>query len=164
MEKVKNSTWQWVRFIIVFFTILVISLTALILFQATRPFADAERKAETVALKEEYLLSVERMETYNGNDIQYVLYGKKKDEKSAVILDESLVKLKTIQMSKGISRQQAIDTVQKEFPVKKVIHAKLGYEEDHVFWEVVFKGENDTLNYVYLLFEDGKWWKRILNL
>ncbi len=164
MEKVKNPMWQWVRFIVVFLTIVAISLTALILFQATRPFADVEQKATSVALKEEYLSSVERMETYNGNDIQYVLYGKEKDEKKAVILDESLVKLKTIQMSKGISRQQAIDTVQKEFSVKKVIHAKLGYEEEQVFWEVVFEGENDTLNYVYLLFEDGKWWKRILNL
>jgi uncharacterized protein YpmB len=45
-----------------------------------------------------------------------------------------------------------------------VLHTKLGLEDSKVVWEITFFNENDKLNYVYILFENGKWWKRILNL
>ena len=31
-------------------------------------------------------------------------------------------------------------------------------------WEIIYLNDADKLNYVYILFEDGQWWKRILNL
>ena len=48
--------------------------------------------------------------------------------------------------------------------VKQVLHTKLGYEEPGAVWEIAYINKSDKLNYVYILFEDGQWWKRILNL
>lgn len=41
---------------------------------------------------------------------------------------------------------------------------KLGYEEVGPVWEITYTNSDDKLNYVYIIFEDGQWWKRILNL
>ncbi len=67
-------------------------------------------------------------------------------------------------LADGISAEKAIANVQQELKVKTVLHVTLGMEEEGPVWEVAFKGENGKLNYVYVFFEDGQWWKRILNL
>ena len=59
---------------------------------------------------------------------------------------------------------EAVQTVEEELDVNKVLHVSLGMEEVGPVWEVAFKSENGKLNYVYVLFENGHWWKRILNL
>jgi uncharacterized protein YpmB len=64
----------------------------------------------------------------------------------------------------GITREKALSVIDDEKDVKKVLHTKLGYEEAGVVWEITYTNNADNLNYVYILFEDGQWWKRILNL
>ena len=67
-------------------------------------------------------------------------------------------------LADGITKEQAIAVLTNEVNVKEILHTKLGYEEAGAVWEITYKSESGTLNYVYLLFEDGQWWKRILNL
>ena len=67
-------------------------------------------------------------------------------------------------LTEGITKQQALAVLKDEAQVSKVLHAKLGFEEAGVVWEISYVNDSDDLNYVYILFEDGQWWKRILNL
>ena len=62
------------------------------------------------------------------------------------------------------TRKQPLKLLKKNLHVEKILHVTLGMEEDDPVWEVAFKSENGKLNYVYVFFENGQWWKRILNL
>ena len=86
-------------------------------------------------------------------------------EEKAVFVDEkSKDGFKEVKLTDGITAEKAVANVKKELDVKKILHVKLGLEEEGPVWEVAFKSENGKLNYVYVFFENGQWWKRILNL
>lgn len=67
-------------------------------------------------------------------------------------------------LEEGISEQRAVDLVMKDVKDGKLLHAKLGVEEIGPVWEITYVNAEDNLNYVYLLFDNGEWWKRISNL
>ena len=72
--------------------------------------------------------------------------------------------MKVVVLDKGITSKQALSLVKQEMGVRKLLHVKLGVEDDVAVWEVAFKNDQQQLNYVYISFSDGKWQKRILNL
>ncbi|WP_239430009.1 cell wall elongation regulator TseB-like domain-containing protein [Sporosarcina sp. ACRSL] len=157
---------NWVKFIAAFLLALSLIITVIVFYNANAPFSAAQQKAEADALKSGALQSVERTEIYNGTNSMVTVIGKDDEgndkavfieEKTGEILDE-------VAMKDGIGAQTAIDTVKAELSVTKILHVSLGLEEGHPVWEVAFKSENGKLNYVYVFFENGEWWKRILNL
>lgn len=86
-------------------------------------------------------------------------------EKVAVFVNEQDEKnFQEVKLADGVSKEQALQTVFKEHQVDKVLHVQLGIEENEPIWEVAFKNDSGKLNYVYILFKDGEWTKRILNL
>ena len=88
-----------------------------------------------------------------------------KGKNKVILVDEKAGKVvRTITPSTGITKQQAADIVKKEDKVQKILHTSLGMEKENLFWEVTYLGEDDSLNYVYLNFKDGKWQKRIMHL
>ena len=89
-----------------------------------------------------------------------------KGKKLAVFIPESgsEQELSKVYLEDGVSQKKTLELVQTEMDVKEVLHIRLGVEEVGPVWEVSFIGSNDKLNYVYILFDNGKWWKRILNL
>lgn len=78
--------------------------------------------------------------------------------------DDSKAKLEEVLMEDGTSEKEALYVVSKKDNVKEILHIKLGIEEPGVVWEITYLNQEDKLNYVYILFENGQWWKRILNL
>ena len=69
-----------------------------------------------------------------------------------------------MKLADGISAEQAVANVKQELNVKKILHVTLGLEVEGPVWEVAFTSDNGKLNYVYVFFDTGQWWKRILNL
>jgi uncharacterized protein YpmB len=37
-------------------------------------------------------------------------------------------------------------------------------EKNRPLWEIYYRSEGDLINYYYVDFETGKWWKKIENL
>lgn len=72
--------------------------------------------------------------------------------------------IQEVYLQDGITEEQALSVLNNKEEVKEILHTKLGYEEVGAVWEITYTNESDELNYVYILFEDGQWWKRILNL
>ncbi|QTD42155.1 DUF5590 domain-containing protein [Sporosarcina sp. Te-1] len=156
---------NWIKFITAFLLALGIAIFVLVFYNANKPYSAAVEKSSEVAVTSGKLATAERSETYNGTTSLVTVYGKDEDgkEKAVFISDKGKV-VGEVAMADGISSEKAIDAVKKELKVDKILHVSLGLEENHPIWEVAFRSENGKLNYVYVFFENGQWWKRILNL
>ena len=78
--------------------------------------------------------------------------------------DQPKAKKEVIELSKGVTEKEAIKIATEGQKVKKVLHVHLGIEKPGPVWEVAFENNRDELNYVYVVFETGQWWKKITNL
>lgn len=157
---------NWVKFIVAFLLALSLFITVIVLYNANKPFSSVQNNAEAIALNNGSLQTVNRTEIYNGTISMVTVYGKDADgNEKAVFVEEKTEKvLDEVVLKEGIDAQTALETVKSELQMDKILHVVLGLEEGHPVWEVAFKSENGKLNYVYVFFENGEWWKRILNL
>lgn len=157
---------NWVKFIAAFLLALSLVIIVIVFYNANKPFSTAQQDAETAALKTGALQSVEHSEIYNGTVSMVTVFGKDDEgnEKAVFIEGKTGEIIDEVAMKDGIEAHAAIKTVKAELQVEKILHVTLGLEEGHPVWEVAFKGDNGKLNYVYVFFENGEWWKRILNL
>ncbi|AXH98888.1 hypothetical protein DV702_03585 [Sporosarcina sp. PTS2304] len=157
---------NWIKFLSVFLLTLFVTITIFVLYQANKPFASSQEHAIEVVLNAGELVTVEDTTSYRGNSSLIAVYGTdRKGKFKALLVDEKSSEIvRTVTPSKGITKQQATAIVKKEKPVKKILHTSLGMEKDRLLWEVCFISEDDTLNYAYLDFTDGKWQKQIMNL
>lgn len=168
MEKrKKDQIKNWVIFIVLFILSMSLVISILVISQAMAPIKDIEQSAEDLAISSKSLAVVTDSYIYNGNKPYVTVFGEDENGKEkAVFVPISLEEnsIQEIYLQDGISREQALSVIDKEEDIKKILHTKLGYEEAGVVWEITYTNHANKLNYVYILFEDGQWWKRILNL
>lgn len=158
---------NWIIFISIFLISLAIVISSIVLIQARAPYKNAEQLAEETAIDEGHLAAVTNSYVYRGLSSNMTVIGEDgKGNKKAVFIYEkdSEKEPSVLSFKDGISGSEATKLVEKELDVKELLHVRLGMEEVGPVWEVSFIGKNDKLNYVYILFENGNWWKRILNL
>ncbi|PIC62813.1 hypothetical protein CSV79_15090 [Sporosarcina sp. P13] len=157
---------NWIKFLSVFLLSLFVMITIFVLYQANKPFTFSEDAAIEVVMNAGELVDVDNTTSYRGNASLITVYGTdRKGKYKALLVDEKTNEIvRTVTPSKGITKQQATAIVKKEKLVKKILHTSLGMEKERLLWEVSYIGENDSLNYVYLNFTDGKWQKQIMNL
>ncbi|MFD1928166.1 DUF5590 domain-containing protein [Sporosarcina siberiensis] len=158
---------NWIKFFSVFFLALTSVIVVTIFTSAYKPIASVKTSAIEKAIQSEQIAEAEYAQPYNGIQTFVTVFGlDSKGEQKAVFIDENKkeASFEEVKLTDGISSDVAIEMVSKELDIKKLLHVKLGLEEVGPVWEVAFKNENDKLSYVYVLFEDGQWWKRILNL
>jgi uncharacterized protein YpmB len=158
---------RWIIFITVFILSLSLFISLFVIWKAGQPFSDELDKAEQLVIREEKLKEVSDSEVYSGSNTYVTIRGNDENGDGKAVFIPTTGKdleIEEVLLKDGISKKQAIKAVETEFQVKEVLHTKLGWEQDNAVWEITFLNENDKLNYVYLLFENGKWWKRILNL
>lgn len=158
---------NWLIFGVIFIASLALVITSLVLWKADAPFNDMEQQAEELAISSKALAVVSDSYIYNGNKPYITVfgvdeYGKEKAIFVPISLEEDLIQ--EVVLQEGITEEQALSVISDETDVKEILHTKLGYEEAGAVWEISYINEADKLNYVYILFEDGQWWKRILNL
>lgn len=144
-----------------------LAISIFVLWKAGKPSNDIRKDAEELVLDTKHLAVVKDSYTYNGSKPYITVIGLDEygDEKAVFVpitLDAELIQ--EVFLGKGISKQQALSVLSSEVNVKEILHTKLGFEEAGAVWEITYLNQSDKLNYVYILFEDGKWWKRILNL
>ena len=139
------------------------------LWKASKPENDIRKDAEAFALEKKALAVVHDSYAYNGNSPYVTVLGVDEyGEEKAIFVPITLKEdaMQEVFLADGITKEQAIAVLTKtnEVNVKEILHTKLGYEEAGAVWEITYKSKQEKLNYVYILFEDGQWWKRILNL
>ncbi|GED18514.1 cell wall elongation regulator TseB-like domain-containing protein [Kurthia gibsonii] len=158
---------SWIKFFAIFFVMLAVVLTVLVTIKAYAPYHSATQEAKDVVLKERLLKTVDESYVYNSTNHYVTVIGKNdKNQSTAVIVnqDQPKAKKEVIELSKGITEKEAVKIATEGQKVKKVLHVHLGIEKPGPVWEVAFKNNRDELNYVYVVFETGQWWKKITNL
>lgn len=157
---------NWIKFLTVFLIALTSVLVITIFYNAYKPISKANTNASNKAIQSGQVVSINNVQVYNGTKPLITVFGlNDAGEEVAVFVDEtSKADYKEVKLKDGITAEKAEQMVRDEVNMGKVLHVSLGIEEEGPVWEVVFKSDNGKLNYVYLLFEDGHWWKRILNL
>lgn len=158
---------SWIKFFAIFFVMLAVVLTVLVTIKAYAPYHSATQEAKDVVLKERLLKTVDKSYVYNSTNHYVTVIGKNdKNQSTAVVLnqDQPKAKKEVIELSKGVTEKEAIKIATGGQKVKKVLHVHLGIEKPGPVWEVAFENNRDELNYVYVVFETGQWWKKITNL
>ena len=157
---------NWIRFTVIFTLALFTIIGIIVFYQAQKPFSTAEEKAETRAIREGHLAEVNRSYPVNGAESSITVLGKDGEgrPKAVFVPDRRKEDITGVLLSDGISPKEALSAVRDEMDVEDVLHVHLGTDGSGPFWEVVFTGRNDKLNYVYMNFADGKTRKKILNL
>jgi uncharacterized protein YpmB len=157
---------NWIKFFVAFLFVLTAVIFVTVFYHANKPIAFAMQTASDRAIQSGQLISVDHVQSYNGMTQTVTVFGENGEgEKIAVFVDEESVgPYEEVLMANGISADEAEAAVRKELNVNRILHITLGIEDDHPVWEVAFINEIDRLNYVYVYFDDGQWWKRILNL
>ncbi|WP_342509900.1 DUF5590 domain-containing protein [Sporosarcina sp. FSL K6-2383] len=156
----------WIKFIVVFLVALASVITITVLYNADKPFSEAEQAAIDSVLGSGQLVSASSTDVFNGTVPMVTVYGvDAEDEETAVFVSPQRVDgFEEVKLKDGITAEQAIANVKQELQVNKILHVTLGLEVEGPVWEVAFTSDNGKLNYVYVFFDTGQWWKRILNL
>lgn len=157
---------NWIKFLTVFLFALTTVLTLIVFYNAYKPITAANSEAAEKAIQSGKLESINAVQVYNGTKPYVTVFGvNQKGEEIAVFVDDaSPDTYSEVKLKDGLTAKQAEQLVKEEMQVDKLLHVSLGIEEEGPVWEVAFKNKDDKLNYVYLLFEDGHVWKKILNL
>ncbi|MFF2752715.1 DUF5590 domain-containing protein [Psychrobacillus sp. NPDC058041] len=158
---------RWILFIVTFLISLTVILSLLIYFQAKAPFKAASHDAETYVLHNNLLSHINDSYVFNSAATYHTVIGTTaKGEEKAFFIPEKKTNdtIMEVKLKDGITKEQAIELAMKDEKNSKLLHAKLGVEEVGPVWEISFINKDNKLGYVYLLFDNGDWWKRISNL
>lgn len=158
---------NWIKFFAIFLPILALSLIAIVGWKSFSPFHSVEKTAKAAVLNNNQLATVTDTYVYQGKQSYVTVIGKDdKGKKKAIFVSQNNSKEKPAEvfLKDGISKKEAISEATKKGSVKKILHTKLGLEKPGVVWEITYLNNQDKLNYVYIMFENGQWWKRIMNL
>lgn len=159
---------KWILFIVVFLISLTIILSLLIYFQAKAPFKASSDDAETYVLQNNLLYQIKESYVYNSLTTFHTVIGTttKGEEKAFFIPEKKLDDdaIMEVNLKDGITEEKAIELAMKDQKISKLLHVKLGVEEVGPVWEITYVNKDNNLGYVYILFDNGDWWKRISNL
>ncbi|HWI48856.1 MAG TPA: DUF5590 domain-containing protein [Rummeliibacillus sp.] len=157
---------NWIKFFSIFLLILSLSLIVIVGWKSYSPFYSTEKTAKAAVLQNQQLKTVTDTYVYHGKDSYVTVIGTDSNGKNKAVFvpQDHKEKPTEVLMKDGISKKEALSEVTKNGDVKKVLHTKLGLEKPGVVWEITYLNKQDKLNYVYIMFDNGRWWKRILNL
>lgn len=158
---------NWIKFFSIFLPILALSLIVIVGWKSYSPFYGIEKTAKAAVLQNQQLITVTDTYVYQSKKSYVTVIGEdSKGKKKAIFVPQNNKKEKPIEifLKDGISEKKAISEASKKGDVKEILHTKLGVEKPGVVWEITYLNKQDKLNYVYIMFDNGRWWKRILNL
>ncbi|WP_421379173.1 DUF5590 domain-containing protein [Bacillus salacetis] len=152
-------------FFAVLLTIVVIGAMVAVFINARSPVNDRAEVALQRAEAETDIASTEDVSLYNGKKSYVVITGENTSgEKIIVWVPEKDEEIIVKKWADGISKEAAINKLKGENDVNEILSVKLGMESVGPVWEMTYLDDNEHLNYYYLLFETGEWWRKIENL
>lgn len=156
------------KWIFIFSSIVLISvITSTVIYTMARePIKSTKITAEERAKAEAGIESIDKYFLYHGSKTYYTIIGKDKAGIQTVVWIPENTKQELVikKMSEGISEQDAINKLLQEEEPSEVLGVRLGMEKDLPVWELAYLDEKSNLNYYYIHFESGEWWRKIKNL
>ncbi|MGM0751228.1 MAG: DUF5590 domain-containing protein [Bacillota bacterium] len=156
---------KWIKIIALLFIVLGIT-ASIVLYQVSRnPLNNQAEKALDRVKTETAIVDVESTSFYNGSKSYVVVTGKDdQNEKLVAWVPNKKGEIIEKKWADGISKEEAINKLNDEKQPKELLSVRLGYESVGPVWEITYLDQQDNLNYFYLLFSTGEWWRKIENL
>lgn len=157
--------YKWIA-IILSCIMIALGISGCVYNKATAPVKKAREAAEARLKTETDIKNVDEFYLYNGSQTYYVAVGKNKEGKevAAWIPENKKEEVHVKNMSDGVSKQDAINKLLSEKKIKEILGVRLGMEKTLPVWELSYLDGNSNLNYYYIHFDTGKWWRKIENL
>lgn len=146
--------------ILIFGVLLVVVLFTLTVYKQiqnnkTEGFSEAIDRA----MVETSLVEVNETSTYSRNESYTVIDGIDEDgEQIYVFVPEESGEVSDIDAEDGITAEDAIQIVEKDQKVSKILSTQVGIENEKPLWEITYLDENESLVYYYLDFKTGDYW------
>jgi uncharacterized protein YpmB len=155
---------KWIIFFSVLFLV-VISVSILIYFNSRKPLETDTEKAVARAKEESSIESIDETSYYNSSKSYIVIRGKNAEEEDIIVwVPKKSGEIVEKKWANGITEKQAINKLKDEKQPKEILSVHLGLESVGPVWEITYLDDKEHLNYFYLLFENGEWWRKIENL
>ncbi|MEI2665668.1 cell wall elongation regulator TseB-like domain-containing protein [Rossellomorea sp. LJF3] len=156
---------KWITIIVLLFLVIGISASVLV-YQISRNPLDHQRDLALKRVRDETaIVKVEDTSFYNGSKSYVVVTGQNEQrEKLVAWVPDKKGKIIEKKWANGITKDQAINKLNDEKKPKELLSVRLGYESVGPVWEMTYLDQQDNLNYYYLLFSTGEWWRKIENL
>ncbi len=153
---------KWILLLTAVVSVFIICF-ALIYFTANQQVNAELEIAEEAAMAEG--MEVSDSYHYHGSEAYYVVSGNIEGSNQLFFYPEnSELEAVTVPFDDGISEDQAIEMLYADDEPGKILSSKIGMESVGPVWEIVYEDQDELLNYYYVEFETGEWWRTIRNL
>ena len=155
--------------IIGIFVLVIFGILIKVYVTAVDPIKVAEKKTMSLAKEKGHLSEVDDFHVYQGpkkeDKTVDVIEGKnKKGEKIIVWMEEKSKKVTVRKAKNGVSKNEAVQVLLKDQNPKKIISVRLGIIEKTPVWEIYYRSNGNLINYYYVNYDTGKWYKKYLNI
>lgn len=146
--------------ILVVGVILVVVLFSLTVYKQvqnnkTEGFSEAIEKA----LEATSLVEVNETSTYSRNESYVVIDGLDEDGNEIyVFVPDEDGEMIEIDAEDGITAEDAIQIVENDQKVSKILSTQIGIEDEKPLWEITYLDDKERLVYYYLDFKTGDYW------
>ncbi len=146
--------------------LLIAIIVAIMYNNAQKPYEKAREAALEQLQKKASLSQIDDVYVYNGTKAYYTGTGKDESGKDvAVWLQQNGKSDPIVQPLKGnVTEKEARALFKEEAGDADILSLTLGLEGKTPVWLFTFENKNGRLNYYYLSFTDGTWWKKVENI
>jgi len=157
--------YKWLAIILAGFLIIV-GISGCVYANAMEPIKNAKDIAQKRAKSETDIQTIDEFYLYQGSRTYYVVIGKnnKKENTVAWIPENKKENITVKKLSEGITEQEAVNKLIEDKKPKEILGVRLGMEKKLPVWELSYLDDDSHLNYYYIHFNTGKWWRNIENL
>lgn len=137
--------------------VLIIVTISVILIRSTRPMRQAQTEAVAIAKEYANIETVDDFYWFTWGDTYFSVVGTDTSgaEIAAIIAQDSGT-VKVVNQADGYTDNEIRSIVSQDYNNPMIESTNLGMYNDQVAWEIVTKGENNTLTYYLLSFETGE--------
>lgn len=147
--------------------VLIIAIAVIILYNnAQKPYEEAKEKAARQLEEKASLSQTDDVYVYHSTETVYAATGQDQNGKNvAVWLSEKDGSEPVVRpLEEGVTEKEARALFREEAGDEALLSVTLGMEQKTPVWLFLFENENGRLNYYYLSFTDGTWWKKVENI
>ncbi|WP_046173694.1 cell wall elongation regulator TseB-like domain-containing protein [Domibacillus indicus] len=146
--------------------ILIAGAIAILYNNAQKPYEKAQEEAVRQLEDKASLARVDDVYVYHSTKTYYTGTGQDQNGQNvAVWLAEDGKSEPVIRpLKNGTTEKEARALFKEEAGSAEILSLTLGMEGKTPVWLFTFEGKNDSLNYYYLSFTDGTWWKKVENI
>ena len=161
----KQTHVHWARFwfIIAGVGILLGALVLGYFYVSLSPMRNDEVSLQRFVKKETTIATVQQISVDHRQKTTYAITGTTvSGQQKVAIVNSKMNQVKTYNRDNGLTDKQLRQLILTNYKPKKIYSANISEYKQTLVWEVSYKGQNNTLNYVTLDFKTGKSY-RVIN-